>query len=286
MKLNHLTTLLALLFLFYGCSVKRIQKKGDVQPSSFHSKLTFETHKTLIVLKANINGETKNLIFDTGADLSLIQRDSLIGNTSKFSGASKRKMKLGNEIVPLIEIGEAKFLNTYALNGNMVGLKEKIPNFGGLIGQSIISKANWLIDYPNNVIEISNKTLIDTSYTKINISTKDGAPYTSIEMNGKKYKVIIDFGSSSSINLPENSEFATDVIKHVSLTQNTRDRYTLGGLQTVTEKVGIIPTIILGDFVFKDVPVNLNISSQPRIGVSFFRDYHIYIDNSEGEHTF
>lgn len=275
--------ILLLLFLQLGCSVTRLQKQGNVEPGYFYSKIEFVTYKSVICLDVNIDGEVKRFLFDTGADLSVLQRDSIVGKTSQYSGASKRKMELGTEIVASMKIGNVNFADTYALSGNMVGLKEQVPGFGGLIGQSIIQKANWLIDYPGRQMEISNRNLAGASFGEIKtIRRKGNSPYTFLEMNGHRYKVVIDLGSSSTINLPEDSKFAKDVAQTIELTENSRERYTLGGLQTIREKKGTIPKVRLGAFEFENVEVNINTSSQPRIGMKFFGDYLIYIDHSNG----
>ena len=273
---------LATLALLPGCSISKLQKQGHTIPESFHAKLPFETYKTVMVMEANINGVSRNMIFDTGADYNLIQRDQTEGKLLKADGASKRSVRLGSETTQSLKIGSVDFANTYSLNGDLKGLKEQIPNFGGLIGQPVIKKANWLIDYPNKKLEIANKRLIDDTYKEIEIDRKDGAPYTYIEVFGERYRVIIDFGSSSTINLPKESKLAKALSSKIAFKENVRDRYTLGGLQVTKEQVGEIPTVNLGPFEMKNVAVNINTSSQPRIGISFFKDYTIYIDNDKG----
>lgn len=268
-----------ILFISFSCSVTKNQNKGNVVPQNFNYEREFTTAKSVMVLPFKINGVSKNFLFDTGADYSIIQRDSIIGETGNYDGASKRTMKLGNEIIASIKIGSIDFRNTVALNGDMKGLKEQIPNFGGLIGQPIISKANWLIDYPNKSVTISDKNLVDSNFETLKIIREDGAPYTYISINGIEYKVIIDFGSSSEFNLPEDSKLAKILLNQYNFSDNERDRYTLGGLQKIKEKVGIVPSIKLGNMDFKSVNTTINISSQPRIGIGFFRDCKIYIDN-------
>jgi len=276
--------LILLIVIFsIGCSTQKLQKKGNVTTKDFYSKVSFKTYKGIIGLDVQLNGEIKNFLFDTGADLSLIQRDKINGMKFKISGASGREMKLGTEVVSSIKIGDVEFIDTYAFNGDMIGLKEQAPNFGGIIGQSIIQKANWLINYPNKELEMSNRNLIKEGFKEILILRENADnPYTYIEMNNKKYKVVIDLGSTSTINLPFDSEFAKEVTKSIKLTENIRERYTLGGLQKINEKVGKIPQIKLGEFDLTNVDVNINKSSQPRIGINFFKDFKIYIDNSNG----
>lgn len=281
MKSLKPTLFLIALLLLYSCSLTKIQKKGTVFPENFDYQTEFTTQKTVIILPFEIDGVSKNFLFDTGADFNVIQRDSTFGKISKVSGATKRKVKMGEEYVQSMKIGNVDFKNTFAQNGDLAGLKEQIPNFGGLIGQPIISKANWLIDYPNKKIRISNQNLVDYSFKTIQIRREDGAPYTYISINGTDYKVIIDLGSSSEFNLPNESKLAKQLLEQYDFDDNERDRYTIGGLQTVKEKIGIVPVIKLGGIDFKNVKTTINVSSQPRIGIGFFKDCIIYIDNLE-----
>ena len=279
MKIPKPVLLGLMLFLLFSCSITKNQKKGTVLPKNFIYETEFTTAKSVIILPFEINGISKNFLFDTGADFSLIQRDSTVGRTGSYEGASNRKMKLGNEYVKSLKIGHVEFQNTFAWNGNLEGLKEQIPNFGGIIGQSIINKANWLIDYPKKILRISNDNLVDNTFQTIDIKRKGGAPYTFISINGMKHKVIIDFGSSSEFNLPKESKLANQLLQQYDFDDNERDRYTLGGLQTIKEKVGIVPLIKLGNMAFKNVNTTINVSSQPRIGIGFFKECEIYIDN-------
>lgn len=281
MKSLKPTLFLIALFLLYSCSLTKIQKKGIVFPKNFDYQTEFTTQKTVIILPFEIDGVSKNFLFDTGADFNVIQRDSTFGKISKVSGATKRKVKMGEEYVQSMKIGNVDFKNTFAQNGDLAGLKEQIPNFGGLIGQPIISKANWLIDYPKKKIRVSNQILVDDSFKTIQIRREDGAPYTYISINRTDYKVIIDLGSSSEFNLPIESKLAKQLLNQYDFDDNERDRYTIGGLQTVKEKAGIVPLVKLGGIDFKNVKTTINVSSQPRIGIGFFKDCIIYIDNLE-----
>ena len=96
--------------------------------------------------------------------------------------------------------------------------------------------------------------------------------------------MIIDFGSSSEFNLPEKSRLAEQLLKQYDFNDNERERYTLGGLQTITEKSGFVPLIKLGNMEFENVNTTINVSSQPRIGIGFFRDCEIYIDNLDNSY--
>ena len=284
MKLVKSIIIIFICCLTLGCSITKKQNTGSVATKAFHYKTKFTTLKSVIILSVILEGKTTNFLFDTGADYSLLQRDIVSGKISTINGASNRKEKLGQEIIPSLKIGTINFLNTYALNGDLKGLKEQISSFGGLIGQPIINKANWLIDYPNQNIEISNTHLVDDSYQSIKIKRENGAPYIYLTINDKKYKAIIDLGSSSTFSIPKGSKLASKILNTYNFEDNEREIYTLGGLQNVKEKVGVLPSIKIGGIEFKDVKTDIKPTSQLRIGNNFFKDYIIYIDNINSDY--
>ena len=285
-KMTPLKSLLfaSTLLVSLSCSVTKDQNKGHVVPEKFNYETAFFTVKTVMILPVEINNEPKNFLFDTGAQYSLIQRDSIIGAKATIDGASNRSIEVGSEFVESFKIGPVEFIGTVATNTDMIGLKEQVPNFGGIIGTPIINKANWLIDYPNKKVRISNGNLIDDTFKPIHIKTKGGSPYTYITIHGNDYKVILDFGSSSEFSLPKESKLAKVLLKHYTFVDNERDRYTIGGLQIIKEKVGVVPVVKLGNIEFKNVSTKIGVQSQPRIGISFFKDYIIYIDNLEHDY--
>ena len=280
--MNKILNFCCLLVVLSGCVTQK-QKKGDVEQSAFRSTLTFTTVKYIAVIPVEIDGEQKNLAFDTGADVSVVQRDTLKGATSKVGGATNRKMVMGSEIIGSLKIGDVNFRNTYAVNANLVGIKEQIPNFGGLIGTPIISKANWLFNYPTKQLTISNAPLADETFKSIKIKRKSGAPYTAINIEGKEYEAQIDLGSSSGISIPTGSALAAIVLKKHKLEDSERQIYTIGGFQTVKEKVGTLPNLKIGDIEFSNVSVSIKPSVGLRIGSRFFADYILCIDNIQGD---
>ena len=274
--------LVILLPLQLGCSVAKLQGKGNVKPKYFYSKITFETYKSAIIFDALVNGQTKKFLFDNKADLGFVQRDILRKKKPKHSEASPGKMKSGRGVVPSIQIGNTEFLKTYALKGDSAKHKAQVPDFGGIIGKPIISKANWLINYSGKKIEISNANLVGESFKDIETVWNNGVPYTSVDMNGEQYQVMLDFRNPSALSLPKGSKFAKDIARAIGLSENALNSYTQTGLQKPKEKVRVIPKVHLGEFEFEQVDVNITPSGQPRIGLSFFKDYLIYIDNLNG----
>ena len=274
--------LVILLPLHLGCSVAKLQEKGKVKPKYFYSKFAFETYQSAVVFDAIVDGQTKKFLFNNTSDFSFVQREILQRKKSKPPKASTGKIKSGRVVVPSIQIGNTQFLKTHALKGDSAEYKAQVPDFGGIIGKPIISKANWLINCSEKRMEISNANLVGESFKEIETVWKNGVPYTSIDINGKQYQVLLDLGSPSALSLPKGSEFAEDVARAIGLSESTLNSHTQRGLQKPKEKVLVIPKVRLGEFEFKQVDVNISTSGEPGIGLNFFRDYLIYIDNLNG----
>lgn len=271
----------SILFIYTGCTSTNRLTQGEVKPIDFYSIVKFTTAKSIVLIPCELNGELKNFIFDTGAQVTTIQRDSIFGDIITVRGGSNRTIESGSETVKLLRIGEVDFINTFATNGNESFLNEQIPNYGGTLGRSIIDKSNWLIDYPNQTITLSNQQLSDESFTDIPLVQSSNTPFTTVEIDGKDYRAIIDLGSTSIFNVPQDTELAKELLAKYQFVENKRERYTVGGNQTITELVGTVPLLTIGETTFEKIKVNINQSSQIRLGMPFFKDYVIFIDNSD-----
>jgi hypothetical protein len=254
--------------------------RGKVKPSNFKTTINITTTKGIMLVPCEYEGEIKNYYFDTGAQLTDIQREELKGERISVRGASNRTIESGSEVLKSFLIGEIEFKNTFATNSDSKGLKEQIPNFGGTLGRTIISRANWLIDLPNKTLTISSKDISDNSFSDIPIEENpSGAPHTIITIEGESYKGIIDLGSTSMLNIPRDTKLADELLGIYNFKDRPRERYTVGGSQSIIEQVCTIPSIQVGEMTFDDVDVTINESSQIRIGMNLFKDKIIYIDN-------
>lgn len=268
-----------LLFVCFGCTANKQLTQGSVEPKEFNAKVSFTTAKSLVLIPCEIEGNTKNFIFDTGAQVTTIQRDSIFGEIITVRGGSNRTLENGSETVASLKIGEVDFINTFATNENEVELSKRISNYGGILGRTVIDKANWLINYPEKTIELSNENICTDGFTDIPLLESSTTPYTFVEIDGVSYQAILDLGSTSVFNVPEDAELAKLLLSKYNFEKNTRERYTVGGTQNVTELIGSVPAMSIGDLTFTDVRVNINQSSQIRLGMPFFAAYEICIDN-------
>lgn len=278
--MKNLVKFLVLLVAF-SCSTEKFQNKGFIRPHSASTKLDFTTNKTVVTLPTMINGTPINFIFDTAAELTVVQQNKTTGVKTKATGAAGKKVKLGTGKIDLLKIGEVEFKNIYALNYNMEYMTNEIPNFGGIIGQSVICKANWLIDYTKNQIEFTDKPIETIGFETLKPKNiRD--PYIDLLIEGEVYSTLIDLGSSVAVTIPEVSKLAEKLLSKYTFRDNKRDVFRLSGVQNIAEKIGTLPIVKIGNINFEKVEINILPSKSLKIGNAFFKDYAIYIDNTNG----
>ncbi len=272
--------------LMSNCSITKNQTKGKVLSEVFDTTINFSMENRLVEFPVLVNGESRKMIFDTGADFSLIAREQSTGKITTIHGAMGKTVDLGKEIVPKIQIGDVEFLNTLALNGKLEGIEQKIKNFGGLIGQPIIAKANWLFDFKNKKLQISNQNVVGPNFQVLPITRVKGRPYVDLVILGETYKVIIDLGSSSNLSIPKHSPLALEIEKKYEMQTSEEDIFSLGGIQRIEQKKGTIPEVSIGNILFENVETTIQETSQIRVGINFFRSGLLYIDNTNQQYQF
>lgn len=281
---NLRLVLYAALAILSSCTSSNLYQEGFVEQREYIQSISFTTAKWVVLVPAKVGDTEKNFILDTGAEASVIQSDTLIGKKEKVTGASKRSVTLGKKTLPELTVGSISYKNTAAFYGDLQGLKEQIPNFGGLIGQPIISKSVWIIDYPKKELTISNSSNEDSTFKNLNATIENGRPYVYISFSGKQFKALLDLGSNSSISIPPSSPLAKLVEAQVTLRNNVRESYTLGGNQQINEKIGIASQVNIGDATFTNVEVDIRPSSTLRVGMQLFSKAKLCIDGPKGSY--
>ncbi len=277
-RMKKTTLFFAALFLINSCITHK-QDKGLVLPKSDVVNINFTTVRNLILLPVTFEGAEKQFILDTGDDLTTINRKTPKGRVSKVNSATGQKAKVGNEIVNSIMLSELEFQKICAKNLNFDYVEKEVPNFGGLLGQATLSKANWLIDYPNKNIKISTKAIETIGYQTINLKSIR-KPEISINIDGETYQAFVDLGSSTALSVVETSLLGKKLAQKITFTEGPKETFTASGVNNETVKRGILPSLKVGNIELKNTSLIMpKTSSVPiRIGMSFFKDCILYLD--------
>jgi hypothetical protein len=272
----------SLAVLSTGC-VNQKQNKGLITPISTESTVDFITARNVVVIPLKLNGESKNFILDSGDEMTTISRKELVGRISKVGTATGEKTKVGNEVVKSIKVGDMEFQNICAQNLDLSIVGNEVPNYGGLIGQAVLSKANWLIDYPKKKLTVSTKALNTDGFETIAMKNIRN-PFLNFEYEGVTYKGFIDLGSSTAFSVIQTSKLGQILLKKYNFVDESKTTTTAGGTATTIVKRGTVSNIKIGGVEFNNLStVSAKTSSHEiRIGMSFFKDHVLYLDYTNG----
>ena len=254
---------------------KQISKKGNVKQKDYLVEIPFNYINKHIFIEVIISDKKYNFLFDTGYELTTI--DPKISNEINYklikeidlSGSSIANQKANLIELPNISISNLNFEETYGMVQDLSYMKEnkEKSTINGVIGNNLMRKSKWQIDYVKRVIRISNKTEKFKGLQnakKIELNNKDwGLGYVDIELNDQKHKFIFDLGSSGEFTA--NLSFVKFLKEKDTIIQEDRQNFLVGKI-----KIGEI------ELIDKSITLEKHVSSL--LGNAFFENYLLTID--------
>jgi hypothetical protein len=274
---------------FSGCISNSFDRGNFIPADKEPVEIGFEMLSNLIVIEAEINGVSGKFIFDNGAALSLINQAFSENAQINFDGltqirdANNNKSTIPEATVDKVVIGNQMFQGTgfYQTNTDAYMPCNEID---GIIGASIINKANWRINFEKKKIEISS-TPFKSNGKKLPISiSKNNSSFATISILGVSYKSKIDLGSTKSIKIDrrysDNSFeglLAEQRLGIISASANG-----LGKTDTVYRLYDKLPIVNSVDTLqaYASVMINSKLKYPGYIGLDYFNDYSELIINS------
>ncbi len=258
--------------------------------------LSFTLAKKLLVFKGMLNGASVDFAFDTGAGIGVLNSANQevakekISNSRKKAKDSNNKLVKGKEAdIENVAIGSYVFKKVKSLYFDMEFLQ---CNQMYLLGQNVISKLNWLFNFENNTVLVSETPfMMDSSYTSMPVKGTSKRPYTELQIGDKQIKnCLIDFGYTGVIDFPE-SDFINGLYAAKQASNNTSmgiySGMGLGGLgKPDTLKSVRLDSVSIGALGFKDVLVSVSEKTDFKIGVGYFSKYcsSVILNHSTGSY--
>ncbi len=273
-----------------GSKIEKLLSTGSVVQKDFKVTIPFEYRQGLMIIKAEIHGNTHDFILDTGAsnvmsselneELKLPPIDAALVYSAQ--GSSKQ---LEYTSLDVITIGGIDFANTIAAVHDFSTVAElACMNIKGIIGANLMRQAIWDIDFKNQNITITNteeglEIPSDYNEAKFFIGYQ-GTPSIITSVNGMRVlNNRIDTGYNGSISLSK-VEFQK-LIENKKLTQYVKGNGVTGvGVygagKTETFYKGRIDEMSLGKLKL-DKPVITSFGGRNRklIGVEFLKNYRV-----------
>ena len=281
--------LILLSVLFSGCMSTSIDRGNFIPADKEPVEIDFEILSNLIVFEAEINGVSGKFIFDNGASLSLINQDFAdkaqvnFDSKTQIRDANNNKSTIPEATVDTVVIGDQIFQGT---GFYQTDTKAYMPchEIEGIIGASIINKANWRIDFEEKKIEISS-TPFKSNGEKLPISiSSNNSSFTKISVLGVSYKTKIDLGSTKSIKI--DKRYSKNSFEELSAEQRigiiSLSANGFGKTDTIYRLSHRLPVVNSEDTLpaYGSVMINRRLKYPGYIGLDYFNDYNELIINS------
>ncbi|MCD4792124.1 MAG: retroviral-like aspartic protease family protein [Bacteroidales bacterium] len=216
MKNIKLLFILFSLILLSSCSVIKtisLLKSGSIDNTNFSETINYENRAGLIIIKAEINGNIYDFIFDTGApcaiSIELAEKLALKPEVYVNSSDSKgNKEKTGFVEINKIKIAGTNFTNIGAAIIDFNKTQEiQCIGVDGIIGANLMKNAKWKINYQENTIQftdnLDNLNITDSSSPINFTSSVTGTPLLNVTLpyDIQVKKVKFDSGFMGGLSL-------------------------------------------------------------------------------------
>lgn len=255
----------------FKMSVKVMQgenqmKLGDLPYFTAH----FKYAGNLILVQANIDGETKNFLFDSGAPSLILNQKYFLSNTdtvkgvkklisSDVQGVSQQNVNFDIYNVKNFSFQDISFQNQDVMTSDLTNLEKesKIKNIYGLIGYDIIKNYDILYNYkqkeivfikPEYTEQYLNKFYNGKNMKTVPITMFQHIPNIEVYINNVKYIMGVDCGAEEL--LIESSKL--DKLKPC-LKKLKKDQLTGFGSTKTKVESATIKEIQIGGLNFKNL---------------------------------
>jgi len=286
MKRYKIVLLALIILLTSSCKVAKYQKQGTLVSQNFYKEIPFQYIQDLIIISVEIDSKKYNLALDTGAEV--IALDKSIADQINFKSLSKSKVNTTTKTtrgilfaeLPRIEIDGIQFDKTVTVFMDFSSLSDAIGciDVHGLLGNNVMRKAHWQIDYQNQVIRITDdfsnlKYSKDAHRLKMNSGTH-GNIYFDLKIAGVNTTCTFDTGYNGKFKINK-----TELLKNLN---HKTIEGTLGanasGATIGKSNTALVKKLQVEDITVYDQIVEFRKGSSSLIGNGFWEHYNLTID--------
>lgn len=190
-------------------SFYRVLMNSDIISEDFEVHKEFNFDKKLVVATVVIKGKEYEFMFDTGAAISILSQDAAKALNIEEKGANYindsqgNRQKLGYASIDTLDIGGVLFkdIAVSIIDWPENSAVECIAR-DGLIGNNLMRHCNWLFDFENKLMTLTDKEIEDEGFTIVPMKDAKSRPRLDIKINEKVLKrVLLDLGSSGGLDI-------------------------------------------------------------------------------------
>lgn len=288
----YLSLILVLVSSCFMSKTVRLAKGGKLNTTSVYEEFDFEYFKGMIYVPVQINDKTYNFIFDSGAFMNVISIELAAelnleeGTTSNVKSSSGRKQESGFVALPSVSINGVEFTNTGTIIQDLAGLNLFLGchAIDGIIGNNLMRKGNWQIDYENQKIRFTDQadklTFSDDAFFIPLSKKKWGNKHLPISINGEENYYTFDTGFSGFIQ--NDSKFLNKLESNDSLLMKVSSKGVLSadlfGATYSETKYVFVDDFELEGIKVQNSKMKFKDDASSLIGNTFFENYELTMD--------
>ncbi|MEG2941031.1 MAG: retropepsin-like aspartic protease [Thermomonas sp.] len=256
----------------------QLARQGIVSKQDYRVELPFRYIDRHVFIDVAIRGRTYTFLLDSGYELSAIDSGIgvEIGAVSKsrvsVSGTSFETRQATLVEVPRLAIAGVDFDGTAAVlqDLSMVKKHHGCIQVHGIIGNNVMRKAAWQIDYPARVIRLSDRSAalaIGKQAHPVRMKSRGwGLATLDLAINGAGSDFLFDTGSSGGFTAMRSLQRSFDPAGKAHY------------LHTDRKSAFIAGSVRLGDIALASQIVSLEDSPRSLVGNGFFENFVVTID--------
>jgi hypothetical protein len=269
----------SLLFLsFFLCPLAFFAQNNRVD------SIPFRLEKTLLIFSGTVNGIATDYAFDTGASVTVAnsangQQASIktLGGKRGIKDSNQKVSRISNVKIDDLTVGNYHVNNLKVVSTDMPYLY--CANLM-LLGQDVIKKFNWKIDFEKKMIYVSQAPFpVTAEMIKWPLSYKSNRPHVEFSINGEAYKnCLIDFGFTGIFEV--NPQVTTaETISQEKQKANKADQFlaTSMGIHGLSDPKKVfkfvLDSISFSNALFRNIPIAMTEDKDVKLGVQFFNHF-------------
>ena len=279
-------------------SPEMLQNKGILWSKNFDLNIPFiEKKGGWVILKLKINGIERRFIFDTGSGINVIDPSALAGLGLTKIGFTKASDSSGKERYNDVYGSDNLKIDSLTFS-DVAFLASSLPDIiacegiDGILGNTIISKLNWVIDYDTQKIRLTDTKIEKGEGKEVYFYLENNVHRVTLELGDNSFEhCTLDFGCAAAIMFPKNilsSKVIETKLKEGLYYESVSASFGLyGKTKSDTSQNLIIPKFKLREITLDstNVLIEKNVG-HILVGVSVFSKYKIAIDNVNRRYIF